>query len=54
MEEPAETPVAIPVEEFMVATLVLLLVHAPPVITSVSAVVLPGPELHAEVVPLMV
>ena len=48
VEVPAATPVTMPEEEPMVATEVLLLVHVPPLVASVSVVVWP---VHTLVVP---
>ncbi len=45
---PEATPIAVPVENPIVATEGVLLVHTPPVVASVSVVVKPT---HTEVVP---
>ena len=47
---PAATPVTIPVTEPTVALAVLLLVHVPPVVTSVNVVVVP---VHTFSVPVI-
>ena len=48
---PADTPVTIPVEDPAVATAVLPLLHAPPGVTSLNAVVAPIQTLVAPVIP---
>ena len=53
MQVPAEIPVTIPVEEPTVAIAVLLLLHVPPVVESISALVEPAQTLAVPLIPLM-
>ena len=48
---PANTPVTIPVEEPIVATVGVLLLHVPPVVASLNVVVEPSQTVNVPVIP---